>query len=104
MEHVLEEKEKGELREHSLPRREGHLPSTHAKSLGNGVKEQYLRLAKESRSIMSRLISEVRPKRRAYRWPLNGEVGEKDALGALPLLLRCRHLSRLQFPLAEVWD
>jgi hypothetical protein len=42
MEHVLEEKEEDELREHSLPRWEGHLPCTHAKGLGNRVKEKYL--------------------------------------------------------------
>lgn len=44
------------------------------------------------------------PKRHAYGWSLNREVGEEDALGTLPLLLRCRDLSRLQFPLAEIWD
>lgn len=42
MEHVLEEKEEGELREHGLPRWEGYLPCTHAKGLGDGVKEEYL--------------------------------------------------------------
>jgi len=42
MEHVLEDKEEGELREHGLPRWEGHLPCTHAKGLSDGVKEEYL--------------------------------------------------------------
>jgi len=79
VEHVLEEKEESELWEHCLPWREGHLPSTHSKSLGDGVKEE-------------------------YRWSLNCKMGKQDTLGTLPLLLWCGHLSRLQFPLAEVWD
>jgi len=41
---------------------------------------------------------------RTYGWPLDGEVGKEDALDALPLLLWCGHLARLQLPLAEVWD
>ena len=42
MEHVLEDKEEGELWEHGLPRREGYLPSTHANRLGDGIKQEYL--------------------------------------------------------------
>lgn len=42
MEHVFEDKEEGKLGEHCLPRWEGHLPSTHATILGDGVKEEYL--------------------------------------------------------------
>jgi len=41
---------------------------------------------------------------RTYGWPLDGEVGKEDALDALPLLLWCGHLARLQLPLAEVWE
>lgn len=42
MEHVLKDKEEGELGEHGLPRWEGHLPSAHSTILGDGVKEEYL--------------------------------------------------------------
>lgn len=42
MEHVLEDKEEGELWEHGLPGREGYLPRTHANRLGDGVKQEYL--------------------------------------------------------------
>jgi hypothetical protein len=42
VEHVLEEKEECELREHGLPRRERHLPSAHAKVLSDGVEEEDL--------------------------------------------------------------
>jgi hypothetical protein len=42
VEHVLEEKEECELREHGLPRRERHLPSAHAKRLSDGVEEEDL--------------------------------------------------------------
>lgn len=42
VEHVLEEKEECKLREHGLPRREGHLPSAHAKRLSDGVEEEDL--------------------------------------------------------------
>ena len=42
VEHVLEDKEECELRKHSLPRRERHLPSAHAKILSDGVEEEDL--------------------------------------------------------------
>ena len=43
VEHVLENKEECELREHGLPRRERHLPSAHAKGLSDRVEEEDLR-------------------------------------------------------------
>jgi hypothetical protein len=42
MEHVLEEKEECQLREHGLPRRERHLPGAHAKGFSDWVKEENL--------------------------------------------------------------
>jgi hypothetical protein len=42
VEHVLEDKEECELREHSLPRRERHLPSAHSKSFSDRVEEEDL--------------------------------------------------------------
>ena len=42
MTHILKEKEERKLWEHNLPRREGNLPSTYAKILGDGVKEKDL--------------------------------------------------------------
>jgi hypothetical protein len=39
VEHVLEEKEECELREHDFPRWERHLPSAHAKRLSDRVEE-----------------------------------------------------------------
>jgi hypothetical protein len=42
VEHVLEEKGECELHKHSLPRRERHLPSAHAKRLSDGVEEEDL--------------------------------------------------------------
>jgi hypothetical protein len=42
VEHVLEDKEECELRDHDLPRRERHLPSAHAKGFSNGVEEEDL--------------------------------------------------------------
>jgi len=79
VEHVLEEKEECELRDHGLPRWERHLPSAHAKGLSDGVEEE-------------------------DGGPLNGKVRKEDPLDTLPLLLWCRHLRRLQLPLAEVRD
>jgi hypothetical protein len=40
----------------------------------------------------------------AYGWSLHSEVGKEDTLGTLPLFLRRRQLSWLQFPPAEEWD
>jgi hypothetical protein len=42
VEHVLEKKEECKLRDHGLPRWEGHLPSAHAKGLSDGVEEEDL--------------------------------------------------------------
>lgn len=47
MEHVLEEKEECELREHGLPRGERHLPSAHSKRLGDGMEEKDLWAARD---------------------------------------------------------
>jgi hypothetical protein len=79
MEHVLEEKEEEQLRQLCLPGREGDLPGGHADRLGDGVEE---------------------PDGRG----LDGEVGEEDLFGALPLLLRSRDFTRLELPPPEVRD
>jgi hypothetical protein len=100
VEHVLEDKEKRELGEHVLPRGERHLPSAHPKRLCDRVEEEDLCEPVES---MSRPTNRM-GKERAYGWSLHSKVGKEDALGTFPLLLWCRHLPRLQLPLAEVWD
>ena len=102
VEHVLEEKEECELREHGLPWRERHLPSAHAKRLCDGVEEEDLcgnRGGPSQRAVQPKCI-----KWRAYGRPLNGEVGKEDTLCALPLLLWRRYFVGLQLPLAKVRD
>jgi hypothetical protein len=101
VEHVLEEKEESELREHGLPRRERHLPSAHAKGLSDGMEEEDLR---QTGVFQSTSRSTKWIKWRAYGWPLNGEVRKEDTLRTLPLLFWRRYLVGLQLPLAKVWD
>lgn len=79
MEHVFKNEEKRQLGKHCLPRRKRDLPGVHAKRFGDRVEEE------DGRSLHS-------------------EVGKENALRTFPLLLWCRDLRRLQFPLAEVWD
>ena len=76
VEHVLEHKEKGNLRGHEPRRGEGNLISRHAKVAADRVEE---------------------PDERG----LAGKVGNEDHLGHLPHLRRGDLLVRLELPLVE---
>ena len=65
MEHVLEDKEEGKLRDHGLPRRERHLPSAHTKRFSDGVEKEDL-LETELTQLMNK--STGMDKWRAYGW------------------------------------
>jgi hypothetical protein len=58
----------------------------------------------KSVSIDSQQLLGLARQRDTYGWSLHSKVGKKNALRTFPLLLWCRDLRRLQFPLAEVWN
>ena len=104
VEHVLEDEKECNLQELLLPWGEGHLPSSHAECLSLRVEEPDLRDVggKEGEQELVRRVHWRKWEENTYDRELYYEVREEDLLGALPLLLRCRNLVGLQFPLPEV--
>ena len=96
MEHVFKHEEEGNLREHGLPGWEGYLVSLHTERFCHRMEQPNLQASCSVHSSAQRCDG-------TDSRQFDGEMGEKDLFGTLPLLFSSGNFVGLKFPLLEVW-